>query len=101
MPTHKDIAIAIGKYTAADGAEKNRYKTIGRIVTKDDGGEFIMLDSDIFHASLFALVNKERKDRVACSIFEPREPGFGTTAAPAATTSPAKAAAHLEDDIPF
>jgi hypothetical protein len=100
MATHKDIAIKIGTYTDRNGAEKNRYKTIGRMVTKDDGGEFLMLDADIFHASLFALVNKERKDRVLCSIFEPRDETGAAKTPPTGNGTP-EAFADLSSDIPF
>ena len=91
MASHKDICIKVGTYTGADGQPKNRYKSIGRLVTKDDGGEFITLDADIFHAGLFALANRERSDRIVCSIFSREEDG------PAPKTPPAMPS----DDIPF
>jgi hypothetical protein len=93
MPTYKTLAVAVGKYTDGAGQEKNRYKNIGRQVTKDDGGVFLLLDADIFHASLFALANRERKDQIIVSMFEPRD----QAAKPAA---PAPGGV-MEDDVPF
>ena len=93
--TFKDLAVSVGKYTDSSGQEKNRYKNIGQEVTKEDGGKFLLLDADIFHASLFALCNKERKDKVSVSIFEKRDQSGGvTSAAP-------KPAVDLSDDVPF
>jgi len=96
MKTHR-IAIKTGTYTGRDGQQKNRYKTIGELITKDDGGQFLTLDASIVSMQLFALANKDRSDRLVCSLFsdEPK----------AAAGSPAPSAGAADDfggdDIPF
>jgi hypothetical protein len=89
------IALKTGTYTGRDGQTKNRYKTIGELITKDDGGQFVTLDATLVSMQLFALANKDRNDKLTCSLFsdEPRE----------ASAAPAKAGAmdDLVDDIPF
>jgi len=96
--TFRDLAVSVGKYTDNQGFEKNRYKTIGQEVTKEDGGKFLLLDADIFHAALFALCNKERKDKVLVSIFEKRDAAGGAAATPAA---PKAAGGIADEDVPF
>lgn len=69
MSTSKRIAIKTGTYTGRDGQPKNRYKTIGELITKDDGGQFVTLDATCMSMQLFALANKERNDKIVCSLF--------------------------------
>lgn len=69
MASSKDLAIVIGKYTDRNGAEKSRYKTIGQVVTKDDGGEFIVIDATCLTMEINYLANKDRRDRINVSIF--------------------------------
>lgn len=90
--TSKRIAVKIGSYTK-DGKEKNRYKNIGEVITKDDGGQFVKLDATILNAACFALMNRERNDSVICSLFsdDDKKPANGNEPPPADYT----------DDIPF
>ena len=97
MTTSKRIAVKISTYTK-DGKEKNRYKNIGEVITKDDGGQFIKLDATILNAACFALMNRERNDHILASLFSDDDK-------PASASSPPSAppAGHpaFEDDIPF
>ena len=66
--TH-DLSVKVGTYLK-DGAEKGRYKTCGMILTKDDGGEMIMIDP-LFN---FAAVQRDTgRDYVILSKFEVKE----------------------------
>ena len=91
MTTSKRIAVKIGTYTK-DGKEKNRYKNIGEVITKDDGGQFIKLDATILNAACFALMNRERNDSVICSLFSDDDKAAPATAAPPA---------NYDEDAPF
>ena len=88
------IAIKTGTYQGKDGTQKNRYKNIGELITKDDGGMFVTLDATMISMQLFALANKDRSDKLVCSLFsdEPRVPQ---------TDGAGAAMASFEDDIPF
>jgi hypothetical protein len=91
MTTSKRITVKIGKYTGNDGKEKNRYKNIGELITKDDGGQFIKIDSTILNAANFALMNRERSEHIICSLFsDDDKPATQGNGAPPG-----------EDDIPF
>lgn len=91
MTTSKRIAVKIGTYTK-DSKEKNRYKNIGEVITKDDGGQFVKLDATILNAACFALMNRERSDSVICSLFSDDD-----KSAPAGPTPPPE----YYDDKPF
>lgn len=43
MPKSHDLAVSVGSYTDKDGKEKKRYENVGAVITKDDGGMFILL----------------------------------------------------------
>lgn len=88
-----DIAVKTGSYQdRATGQTKNRYQNIGAVM-QGDNGPFILLDPMI---NLAAVPREEGKDRVICSLFEPRDPG----AAPAPRAA-APAPAPMDYDIPF
>lgn len=95
-----DIAVKTGSYQdRATGETKNRYQNIGAVM-QGDNGPFILLDPMI---NLAAVPREEGKDRVICSLFEPRE----RDAAPAAAPQQRQAAPQrqqapaMDDDIPF
>lgn len=92
MTTSKRITVKIGSYTR-DGQTKNRYKNIGELITKDDGGQFVKLDATILNAASFALMNRERNDSIICSLFSDDDK-------PAATAN-IGSTANIEDDVPF
>jgi hypothetical protein len=75
MAQSKDLAIVIGKYTDRDGKERSRYKTVGQIITKDDGGEFIALDATCLTMEINYLANRDRRDRINVSIFSRDQEG--------------------------
>lgn len=64
-----DIAVKVGSYTDSTGQKKNRYQNIGAVM-QGDSGPFILLDPLI---NLAAVPREEGKDRVMCSLFEPRD----------------------------
>lgn len=67
--TH-DLAVKVGTYQNAQGETKNRYKTCGMILTKDDGGRMIMIDP-LFNFAAVRL--DEGRDFVIISEFEVKE----------------------------
>lgn len=66
--TH-DLVVKSGTYQK-DGETKSRYKNIGMILTKDDGGEIILIDPLINFA---AVPREEGRDYVVVSKFEVKE----------------------------
>ncbi len=96
MATRKRIAVKICTYTGRDGQTKNRYKNIGEIVTKDDGGTFVTIDASIVSMQLFALANTDRQERLVCSVFADED---APQAKPA--TGGDGGIADMTDDIPF
>ena len=68
VKTH-DLAVKIGSYEK-DGETKGRYKNVGMILKKDDGGEIIMIDPTFNFA---AVKRAEGKDMVIISRFEVKD----------------------------
>lgn len=97
-----DLAVKVGEYEV-NGEKKNRYKNIGAVFQKDDGGEYIALDSTIVTMELQYICNPTRSERVIVSKFELRDGGSkpAATQAPAATKPKPKKLEDMEDDIPF
>lgn len=90
-----DIAVKTGSYTDSTGQNKNRYQNIGAVM-QGDNGPYLLLDPMI---NLAAVPREAGKDRVICSLFEPK-PQDGQqprAAAPAQRPAPAP----MDDDIPF
>lgn len=73
MQKIKDIAVKVGEYSNQQGEKKGRYKSIGMIMRDNDGSEFALLDATVLSTQLLMLCNRDRKDKVAVSLFEPRE----------------------------
>ena len=96
MTTSKRIAVKVGEYTNNAGEKKGRWKTLGELITKDDGGMFIKLDATILNAACFALMNRERNDQIIASLFSD-----DNQRAPAAAPSAASGINDMTDDIPF
>lgn len=84
-----DAVIAVGEYTNAQGEKKKRYLNIGAVM-ESEHGPYLLLDSHILSMQVFALANKERRDSVLVSLFEPK--GDAQTATPPA---------QQYDDIPY
>lgn len=70
MAQTRDLAVVVGKYTGSDGKEHNRYKKIGELVIKDDGGEFLSIDATCLTMELNYLANHQRRHRINVSIFD-------------------------------
>ncbi len=64
-----DLAVKTGSYEK-DGKTKNRYKTIGSIMEKDDNGRFMLLDPMV---NLAAIPRDAGRDMVMVSLFEPKD----------------------------
>ena len=69
-----DLAVKIGSYQK-DGKEKPKYKNIGVVMQKDDGGQFMLLDPLINLAAIDRGVdnNGNPRETVIVSMFEPRD----------------------------
>jgi hypothetical protein len=65
-----DLAVVVEQYTNNQGNQKNKYKTIGAIIQKDDGSEFITIDRTFNPAGSLNLNNK---GTVILSKFEPKQ----------------------------
>lgn len=95
-----DVAVVTGKYQDRNtGETKNRYMNIGAVMTGDNG-PFLLLDPMV---NLAAVPREPGKDRVICSLFEPRQDGQQAPAAQPQRQAPrpAPAPAPMDDDIPF
>lgn len=89
-----DVAVKTGSYQDSTGQTKNRYQNIGAVM-QGDNGPYLLLDPLI---NLAAVPREAGKDRVICSLFEPRQDGQQPrAAAPAQRQAPAP----VDDDIPF
>jgi hypothetical protein len=98
MTTSKRIAVKIGEYTDRSGKTKGRWKTLGELITKDDGGMFVKLDATILSMQVFALANKERNDHILASLFSDDDKPASASTPPSA---PATGHPAFEDDTPF
>lgn len=77
MAKKYDAVIAVGSYTDAAGNPKKRYLNIGAVM-ESEHGPYLLLDAHILSMQVFALANKERRDSVLVSLFDPnREPSTG------------------------
>lgn len=106
-----DLVVKTGTYEK-DGETKNRYKTVGAVMSNQDGGKFIMLDR-LFNPA--GVPNPDDRDTVILSMFEPRENDGGGDAKPKGNSGGrsggggakpkgnggGKNAAEFDDDIPF
>ena len=88
-----DIAIKVGEYEK-DGQKKGEYENIGALMQSDDGSEFLLLNNSCLNPSLAMIANRERKRRVAVSIFRDED------APPRGGPDGGKPAA-ADDSIPF
>jgi hypothetical protein len=106
-----DLVVALGKYTDKEGKEKTRYENIGKIVQKDDGGEFILLKRTFNPAGV---PNPDNKDMVIVSMFSNEGRGGGGSqreerapnsrpqqSRPAGQSNQGGGFNDFEDDIPF
>jgi len=85
MKQFKKVVATVGKYTDANGNEKNRYITVGRAFIRDDKSVSIKLDSVPLGPEFSGWLNLYDLD-------EDRQ------AAPAPAPAPA---AKVDEDLPF
>jgi len=103
MATKKiyDLAVKVGQYTDSNGETKNRYVSVGRVMQRDDGGKFLMIDRTFNPAGV---PNPENRDSVVVSMFEARD---GQQQAPAQQrpaqqqSRPPMDPTPADDPIPF
>ena len=104
----KDLAVVTGTYQS-QGETKNRYQTVGAIMERDDGNQFIMLERWFNPAGV---PNPENRSNLILSAFEPRDsngqqqaPAQQRQAAPQqqrqAAPAPAAQSNNYDPDIPF
>ena len=62
------LTVKIGEYEK-DVKKKGQYKTIGRLMSDDEGKEFILLDATVISMQLFFLANPAKKESIIVSIF--------------------------------
>ena len=93
-----DIAVKTGSYVV-NGETKNRYMNIGAMM-QGDNGPFILLDPMV---NLAAAPREPGKDRVICSLFEPRADGQQGAAPAQRQAAPQRApqSSMADSDIPF
>jgi len=93
-----DVAVVTGKYQDNTGATKNRYMNIGAVM-QGDNGPFLLLDPMV---NLAAVPREPGKDRVICSLFEPRDNAQQGAAPAQRQAAPQRQQPAMDDsDIPF
>ena len=91
--TH-NLSVIVGEYTNAMGESKKRWKTIGKVLQKDDGSKFLIIDRTFNPAGV---PNKDDRDSIAISTFAiddqaPQAPQAASAAVPPVNNF---------DEIPF
>ena len=88
-----DLAIKVGEYEV-NGEKKGRYQSIGAVM-QGEKGPYMLLNALFLSSQLNGLANRERRDSVIVSMFEPKGDGERKQ-------KPApQQAAPIDDDIPF
>ena len=88
MKQFKKVVATVGKYTDANGQEKNRYVTVGRAFIRDDKSVSIKVDSMPVGTEFSGWLN----------LYDLDEDRQGQAPARAA---PAPAPAAADEDLPF
>lgn len=95
-----DIAAVTGSYQQ-NGENKNRYKTVGAVMQKDDGGKFIVIDRSFNPAGV---PFREGSDQILLSMFPPKDAN-GAAPAQAPRQAPQRPAGGgggtADEDVPF
>lgn len=71
-----DLSVVTGKYTdKSTGKEKNRWKTIGSVMQKEDGGKYILIDRIFNPGGLPVTLDKNGnpRDSVILSMYESKD----------------------------
>jgi hypothetical protein len=99
--TH-DLTVKIGEYTTYDGQKKAQWLNIGKVIQRDDGGEFITINR---HFNPAGVPNVDGRDTIAVSKFAitPKEVPTPQANTPAPATNPVPPVNNLDDsnDISF
>ncbi len=90
--TH-NLSVKTAKYINEKGEEKARWVRLGKILQKDDGSKFILIDRTFNPAGV---PNEDSRDTIIVSIFKIDE----QAPAPVVATSPVPPVNNL-NDIPF
>lgn len=95
MPsTHKwDIVATTGEYSDSSGAVKKRNRTIGKIMTLENGRDFMLLDPFVNVGAL-----PRQGDMVMLSLFAPRQDDKRQGNRQPALSAPAQS---NDSDLPF
>ena len=88
--TH-NLSVIVGEYTNAMGESKKRWKTIGKVLLKDDGSKFLIIDRTFNPAGV---LNKGDRDSIVVSTFPIDDQ------APQAASAPVPPVNNF-DEIPF
>ena len=88
MKQFKKVVATVGKYTDANGQEKNRYVTVGKAFIRDDKSVSIKVDAMPVGPEFSGWLN----------LYDLDEDRQGQAPARAA---PAPAPAAVDDDLPF
>jgi hypothetical protein len=84
-----DAVVTVGEYVNNNGEKKKRYLNIGTVM-ESENGPFLLLDAHILSMQVFALCNKERRDSVLVSLFDPDR-----------KSNSASPEQMLNEDVPF
>jgi hypothetical protein len=87
MAKKYDAVIAVGSYTNAQGETKKRYLNIGAVM-ESEHGPYLLLDAHILSMQVFALANRDRRDSVLVSLFDPNR-------------AKSEGVAPSDDDVPY
>ena len=90
-----NLAVACGSYMK-DGQEKPRWVNIGRMLEKEDGGQFLILDR---HFNPAGVPNPDDRDAIIVSMFDADDQRQGNPAQ--SQHQKQKANGYQDDSIPF
>jgi hypothetical protein len=93
----KDLAVKTGTYTDRNGATKNRYENIGKLMQGKDG-LYVLLKKTFNPAGV---ETEPGRDMIVVSVFEKRDDAPQGSPPPAATRSAPASRDLPGDDIPF
>jgi hypothetical protein len=68
--TH-DLAVKTGEFTDRNGDTKARWMNVGALMTDDKGQPFLLIDPLVN----FGAIDRQGRDRLIVSCFEPRDGG--------------------------
>lgn len=90
----KNLAVKTGSYTDRDGNEKGQYVNVGKIMQKEDGGQFMFIEA---HINFAGFPRREGSSSVLVSMFDQKEDSRNG----AQQVTNQTAAKFEDDDVPF